>query len=292
MAAEIIDGKKVASEWMDSISAELSSLSPPAKLALIRVGDDPASGIYLRKKEEACKKAGVLSQLMHFDKNATRAQVLEKITQFNNDKSINGILLQVPIPAHLDVLALQEAINPLKDVDGFGPYSLGLLAMGNPKLKAATPAGVMKLLQYYNLDVASKFCVVVGRSNIVGKPLAQLLLMQNATVAIAHSKTVDLGSLTKQADFLFVAVGKPKLISAKMVKKGAVIVDIGMNRSAEDDEKSDGSKTKSSPPVGDVDFNGVKKKASYITPVPGGVGPMTVASLMANVLHAYKLQKK
>ncbi len=279
MSAILLDGKKSSTIWLEESKSEISSLGITPTLALIRVGDDPASAIYLEKKRKACKSVGINSLTFEFDKNSTQDIISKKIDELNKDKNVHAILVQVPIPSHLDVLKLQEKINPLKDVDGFGPYNMGRLFMGDPLIIAATPAGVMRLLSDYKLDVASKNCIVIGRSNIVGKPLSMLLLNKDATVQIAHSKTKNLAQICKLADFIFGAVGKCSLIKKGMVKSGAVVIDIGMNR------PQDG------PVCGDVDFDQIKKIASYITPVPGGVGPMTVASLIANTLIAYKLQK-
>jgi methylenetetrahydrofolate dehydrogenase (NADP+)/methenyltetrahydrofolate cyclohydrolase len=223
--------------------------------------------------------------------------VIKKIHELNVDKSVHAILVQVPVPAHINPLVLQEEISPLKDADGFGPYNMGRLFMGNPALVAATPAGVMRLLCDYKLSVAGKKCTVVGRSNIVGKPLALLLIAQDATVTMAHSKTGDLEGACKGADFLFVAAGKAGLIKKQMVKNGAVVVDVGINRCDEKECKPEKEENAQKAPegahsrlVGDVDFEKVKDSCSYITPVPGGVGPMTIASLIANTLQAYKMQ--
>ncbi len=278
MTAKLLDGKAAAAAWEAELAAKLKTLPSSPKLALVRVGDDPASGIYVKKKIEMCAKLGIESELIHLPADTTSDQLDSKISALNADKSVDGILVQVPLPKQIDALDVQKAIHPFKDVDGFGPKSMGYLLMGRPRFVAATPAGIMRLLAHYKLDVGGKHCVVVGRSNIVGKPLAILLLQADATVTIAHSKTKDLAAITKQADFLFTAVGKAGLIKKDMVKKGVVIVDVGMNKN---------EKGKS---CGDVDFDSVSPLASFITPVPGGVGPMTIMSLMANTIKAYELQ--
>ncbi|MFH1306569.1 MAG: bifunctional methylenetetrahydrofolate dehydrogenase/methenyltetrahydrofolate cyclohydrolase FolD [Candidatus Micrarchaeota archaeon] len=278
MVSKILDGKEVASKWLKQLTAKIQKFDSPSSLALIRIGKDSASGIYLKKKEQACQKIGIKSKTINFEHDVEQDEIIEKIHDLNNDDSINGIIVQTPLPPNLNTLDIQESIDSFKDVDGFTTSNLGRLAAGKPRLKPATPAGIMHLLAEYSLDVAGKHCVVVGRSNTVGKPLAQLLLMENATITTAHSKTSNLSSITKQADFLFVAVGKPNLISGKMIKKGAVVVDVGINR------------LNNGKICGDVDFTSAKKVASYITPVPGGVGPMTVASLLANTVLAYRLQ--
>lgn len=276
--AILLEGKKSSKKWLEQSKAIVKKLESIPCLALVRVGDDAASGIYLEKKRKACESVGIKSLTFEFEKSATQDEIISKIVELNEDNLVHGILVQVPLPKQIDALILQDKINPQKDVDGFGPYNMGRLFMGNPQLVAATPAGVMRLLHDYKLSVSGKKCVVVGRSNIVGKPLSMLLLQKDATVEIAHSKTSDLKSVCKTADFIFVAVGKCGLITSDMVKKGAVVVDIGMNRPEE------------GPICGDADFEEVQKIASYITPVPGGVGPMTIASLIANTISAYKLQ--
>lgn len=296
MTAKLLDGKAAAAAWEAELSAKLKSLPSTPKLVLVRVGDDPASGMYVRKKSEMCKELGITSELIHLPESTSESSLLSRISSLNSDQSVHGILVQVPLPKQIDAFAVQKAIHPFKDVDGFGPKSMGYLLMGRPRfaatvghradgaptayepLVAATPAGIMRLLLHYKLKVAGKHCVVVGRSSIVGKPLAILLLGADATVTIAHSKTKNLAAITRQADFLFTAVGRANLIRASMVKKGAVVVDVGMN------------KNKEGKLCGDVDFAAVKKLASAITPVPGGVGPMTIMSLMANTIKAYESQ--
>ncbi|PIT84162.1 bifunctional methylenetetrahydrofolate dehydrogenase/methenyltetrahydrofolate cyclohydrolase [Candidatus Micrarchaeota archaeon CG10_big_fil_rev_8_21_14_0_10_45_29] len=278
--AKLLDGKEASSKWLEDIKKQASLLQPKPKLVIINSGDDAASQIYVRNKVRACKECGVSCELLHYPASASTAELLSKIKELNKDASVSGMIVQLPLPSRVDVQALQEAIEPLKDADGFTPENQRLLEEGKPRLVAATPAGVMRLLEHYNLDVTGKNCVVMGRSKIVGKPLAALLRNAGAKVEVVHSKTENPASITSKADFLFIAIGKPRLVGASMVKEGAVVIDIGMNR----DENGK--------VCGDADFEEVKKKASCITPVPGGVGKMTVASLLANTLKAYKMQNK
>jgi methylenetetrahydrofolate dehydrogenase (NADP+) / methenyltetrahydrofolate cyclohydrolase len=278
--AEILDGKEASAQWLVQMASELKGYTSRPTLALIRVGEDEASGIYVSKKEQACKKLGIESKVLHYESDISQLELISKIRELNSDSSISAMIVQLPLPSHIDSFVIQETIDPKKDADGFTTKNQGLLAVAKPRIVAATPAGVMKLLEHYKLDVSKKHCVVVGRSNIVGKPLAQLLLNANATVSITHSQTPDISFYTKKADFLFVAVGREKLITSDMVKEGAVVIDVGICR------------TKEGTVCGDCDFESIKNKASYITPVPGGVGPMTVASLLNNTLICYKLQNK
>ncbi|MFH1095529.1 MAG: bifunctional methylenetetrahydrofolate dehydrogenase/methenyltetrahydrofolate cyclohydrolase FolD [Candidatus Micrarchaeota archaeon] len=274
MTAHLLDGKAASLAWQAELGERIKSLPSPPCLALVRVGEDPASGIYVRKKTEMCGRLGIRSELIHLPEKTTQKELLSRIESLNADKTVNGILVQVPLPKQIDALAIQQAIHPLKDADGFGPESMGLLLMGRPRFIAATPAGIMRLLSHYHLSPAGKHAVVVGRSNIVGKPIAQLLLAKDATVTIAHSQTPNLAAITRQADLLVVAVGKAGLITKEMVKPGAIVIDVGMN------------KDKAGKSCGDVDFPGVSSVAAYATPVPGGVGPMTVAMLMQNAVAA------
>ncbi len=296
MSAKLLDGKAAAAAWEAELAEQLKSFPSQPKLVLVRVGEDGPSGVYVKRKVEACARIGIISEVRHLPATATQKELLALVDMLNADKSVHGILVQVPLPKAIDPLAVQQAIHPFKDVDGFGTKSMGLLLMGTPRFAAATPAGILRLLSHYHFSVAGRHCVVVGRSNIVGKPLAMLLLQADATVTIAHSKTADLPSVTRQADFLFAAVGKPHLITANMVKPGAVVVDVGVNRL--DEKRTAGQKpeleiaSSKSKLVGDVDFDAVKEVASYITPVPGGVGPMTIASLLANTVKAYALEQK
>lgn len=277
---KILDGKEAAAQWLVQMASELKGYEKRPTLALIRVGEDEASGIYVSKKEKACKKLGIESNIIHFDPDISQLEIIAKIRELNADPNTTAMIVQLPLPSHIDPFVVQETIDPKKDADGFTTKNQGLLAVNKPRIVAATPAGVMKLLEHHKLDVSAKNCVVVGRSNIVGKPLAQLLINANATVTIVHSRTPDISIYTKTADFLFVAVGKEKLITADMIKEGAVVVDVGMCR------------TKEGKVCGDCDFESIKEKASYITPVPGGVGPMTVASLLNNTLLCHRLQDK
>lgn len=277
--AVVIDGKAVALKVRKEVAAEVKSISERIGkipgLAVVLVGDDPASKVYVRKKQEACQEVGIDSVKIELPASTTQEQLVEEVKALNNDKKIHGILVQLPLPKQVDEQKIIEAINPAKDVDGFHPLNIGRLFCGDALLAPATPLGVMKLLEESGVQLEGKHVVVVGRSNIVGKPVALMVLKKNATVTICHSKTKNLFDATKQADVLIVAVGRPKLITAQGVKQGAVVIDVGTNR-------VDGKL------VGDVDFDNVKDKASLITPVPGGVGPMTIAMLLSNTLKAFK----
>ena len=248
-------------------------------LAVVIVGDDPASRVYVNNKKKACEQLGIRSFEYLLPESATQDELLELIHTLNSEKNINGILCQLPLPRHMDEKAVIAAINPEKDVDAFHAVNVGKIMIGDYDFVPCTPAGVMEMLKYYDIDPAGKSCVVIGRSNIVGKPMAMLLLHKNGTVTVCHSRTQNLADITSHADILVAAVGKAKFVTADMVKQGAVVIDVGMNR---DDGKL----------CGDVDFDAVAPKCSYITPVPGGVGPMTIAMLMKNTVTAYKLQKK
>ncbi|MBQ9921625.1 MAG: bifunctional methylenetetrahydrofolate dehydrogenase/methenyltetrahydrofolate cyclohydrolase FolD [Clostridia bacterium] len=276
----LIDGKAVSASMRENIRKETAALPEKPGLAVILVGDDPASQTYVKNKKKACDECGFYSEEYRLPAETTQQELLELIDKLNNDDKINGILVQLPVPRHIDDVAVIQAISPEKDVDAFGYENVGKIMIGNFHYVPCTPAGVMQLLKAYNIDIAGKSAVVVGRSNIVGKPQAMLLLHENATVTIAHSKTVDLASVTRGADILVSAVGIAKFIKADMVKEGAVVIDVGMNR----DENGK--------LCGDVDFEAVKDKTSYITPVPGGVGPMTITMLMQNTLESKKQQLK
>lgn len=247
-------------------------------LAVVIVGDDPASRVYVNNKKKACELVGFRSEEYALPEKTTQEELLELVNELNEKKDINGILVQLPLPKHLDDKAVIEAINPIKDVDAFHAVNVGKIMLGEYDFLPCTPAGVMEMLHSYDISVSGKNCVVIGRSNIVGKPMAMLLLHENATVTICHSKTVNLSEVCSQADILVAAVGRPKFVTADMVKEGAVVIDVGMDR----DENGK--------LCGDVDFENVKDKCSYITPVPGGVGPMTIATLMKNTIKACKLQ--
>ena len=283
MTAQLLDGKtlaqKIQSQLKEKIQSKIEKMGRPPGLAVLMVGDNPASAVYVRNKEKACRKIGIASFGGHFPVQTSQAELERVIAELNQDDRVDGILLQLPLPHHLDAVALLYKIAPHKDADGLHPTNLGKLARGETGLRSCTPAGVMAILAEYNLDLQGKRAVVVGRSILVGKPLALMLLEKNATVTVAHSRTQDLAKITREADILVAAVGKPKLITAEMVKPGAVVIDVGINRLEDTQGKSR--------LVGDVAFDEVRRVASYITPVPGGVGPMTVAKLLNNTYLSY-----
>lgn len=279
--AIIIDGKKVSAQVKEQVRIETEELVKKGikpGLAVIIVGDDPASRVYVNNKKKACEKVGFLSKEFALPATTTQEELLSLVKELNEDKEINGILCQLPLPKGLDEKTVIEAISPLKDVDAFHASNVGKIMIGDYDFLPCTPAGVMEMLHSYNIPVEGKECVVIGRSNIVGKPMAMLLLHENGTVTITHSRTKNLKEVTKRADILVAAIGKPKFVTADMVKEGAVVIDVGMDR----DENGK--------LCGDVDFENVKEKCSAITPVPGGVGPMTIAVLMKNTLKACKIQ--
>ena len=279
--AQIIDGKLVSKKILENLSDEILFLAKKPCLAVIIVGNDSASKIYVNLKKKKALELGIESIVVEMPETVSQEELLEKIEQLNNDKKVYAILVQLPLPQHIDTKIILEKITPLKDVDCFHPYNTGHIAAGTkPYVYPCTPKGIIRLLEYYNIPVEGKHAVVIGRSNIVGRPLAQMLLNENATVTICHSRTKNLEETTKTADILISAVGQRNLIKANMVKDGVVVIDVGMNRS--EDNKL----------CGDVDFYNVEKKASFITPVPGGVGPMTICSLMQNTFDLYKLQNK
>jgi methylenetetrahydrofolate dehydrogenase (NADP+) / methenyltetrahydrofolate cyclohydrolase len=282
-AAQILDGKALAQKIQLQLKERIQALEPkigrPPGLAVIMVGDNPASAVYVRNKERACEKVGIASFGRHFPTQTSYEELKGAIEALNQDSRVDGILVQLPLPDHLDAVALLHTIHPDKDADGLHPTNLGRLVRTEAGLRSCTPAGVMRLLQEYKIELSGKHAVVVGRSILVGKPLALMLLEENATVTIAHSRTQDLGSMTRQADILVAAVGRPNLIAADMVKPGAVVIDVGINRVEKDGE---------SKLVGDVDFMAVAEVAQYITPVPGGIGPMTVAMLLSNTVESYE----
>ncbi len=272
---KIIDGKKIAEELKQELKKEILALGKKGivpRLAVILVGEDNASQIYVKNKERVAKEIGINSQIIKLGDKTSQKELEEIIKKLNQDKNIHGILVQLPLPAHLDEKRIISLINPAKDVDCFHPENIGKMFLDNAKFLPCTPAGILELLKRSNISVSGKKAVIIGRSNIVGKPLALMLLAENATVTICHSKTKNLKAETLQADILISAVGKAGLITADMVKKGATVIDVGINRNAEGKL------------VGDVDFKEVSKIASAITPVPGGVGPMTVIMLMKNVI--------
>ena len=279
--ARIIDGKLVSQAVKDGVKEQVSLLNSKGvsvTLAVIIVGDDPASRIYVNNKKKACEATGIVSREYALPADTSLEELLALIEKLNNDSEVNGILCQLPLPEGLDEKAVIAAISPDKDVDAFNAVNTGHIMIGDYTFLPCTPAGITEMLDYYDIPVRSKHCVVIGRSNIVGKPMAMLLLKRDGTVTICHSKTENLADITRQADILVAAVGRAKFVTADMVKEGAVVIDVGMNRDA------DGKL------CGDVDFEAVEKKASFITPVPGGVGPMTIATLMKNTVIAAKLQ--
>ena len=275
----IIDGKKVSSHIKDNIAAEVKMLKNKTGktpgLAVVLVGDDPASAVYVKNKNKTCKNIGFQSFEHILPENTSEDKLLNLINELNNDDQVNGILVQLPLPSHISSKTILVSINPQKDVDGFHLENVGRLVTGNALFKPCTPAGIIKLLDEYKIEIEGKNAVIIGRSNIVGKPVSFLLLERNATVTICHSRTKDLPSITRSADILIAAIGKPNFVSLDMVKINSVVIDVGINR-------LDGKL------VGDVDFASVSKQASLITPVPGGVGPMTIAMLMENTLQAFK----
>ncbi len=270
MTAEIIDGKKIAEEVLSDIDDKVKLMKDKPGLALVLVGNNPASEIYVNSKEKKCKEIGIYCEKYNLEENTSEQELAELIIKLNNDKKIDGILVQLPLPKQINESVIEKIIAE-KDVDGFTETSLGKLISGESNIYPATPKAIMKLIESTKINLEGKNAVVVGRSKIVGKPVALMLLEKNTTVTICHSKTKNLENYTKQADILVVAIGKPKLITKNMVKQGAVVIDVGINR-------VDGKI------VGDVDFESVKEVASYITPVPGGVGPMTIAMLLDNLV--------
>ncbi len=276
MTARLLDGKKVAQGIREDVAKkteELKSVGLKPGLTVVLVGDDPASKVYVGQKEKACREVGFKSDLLELSGATTQEELLEVIGRLNGDPSVHGILVQLPLPRRIDPDAVLEAIDPAKDVDGFHPVNVGHLVAGIPCMVPCTPLGVVRMLESYGIDLAGKHAVIVGRSAIVGKPMAHLLLAKDCTVTICHSRTPDLASFTRQADLLVAAVGRPRLITADMVKPGAVVVDVGINRLE-------------TGLVGDVDFEAVREVAGWVTPVPGGVGPLTIAMLLENTLTA------
>ena len=276
--AIIMDGKALAKEIREKLKLEVEKLKENGifpKLAVIMVGNDPASAVYVKNKSKACNEVGIEFEEFMLSEETSMEKLLNLINELNLRKDIHGILLQSPIPKHLDIQKAFEAIDYRKDVDGFTAINVGNLALNNPKFISCTPYGVIKLLEKYNIELEGANVVILGRSNIVGKPLIQCLLNKNATVTVCHSKTRNIEEITKNADVLISAIGKTKFVTAEMVKNEAVVIDVGINRT-------------DSGIIGDVDFENVKEKASYITPVPGGVGPMTITMLLHNVVKAAK----
>ena len=278
--AKLLDGKMVSAKIKENLKNEVATFETPVGLAVIIVGDNPASRVYVNNKKKACTEIGIVSEEYALPEETTQEELLNLVNTLNNRADINGILVQLPLPKQIDESAIIAAISPEKDVDAFHVNNVGKIMIGDYAFLPCTPAGVMELIKESGVEVSGKECVVIGRSNIVGKPMAMLLLHKNGTVTICHSRTKDLKEVTKRADILVVAIGRAKFVTADMVKEGAVVIDVGMNR----DENGK--------LCGDVDFENVKEIAGAITPVPGGVGPMTIAMLMQNTVTAYKLQKK
>ena len=280
---KIIDGKKLAKQIREKLKIDCEELQEKGikpKLAVIMVGDDKASKIYVKNKSKACDEIGIEYEEYLLEKDIKQKELIELINKLNNDKSVNGILLQSPIPEGLDINEAFRIISPEKDVDGFNPTNVGKLVLNQDTFVSCTPYGIMKMFEAYDIELEGKKVVVLGRSNIVGKPLVQCCINKNATVTICHSKTKNIKEHVKEADIVISAIGKPKYVTEDMIKEKAVVIDVGINR------------TEDGKIVGDVDFENVSKKASYITPVPGGVGPMTIAILMNNVIKACKNQNK
>lgn len=279
--AQIIDGKMISTMIKDECKEKAAALKEQGQevcLAVIQVGSDPASSVYVNNKKKACAYIGINSLSYELEEETTQEELTKLIAELNERKDVNGILVQLPLPKHIDENAIIKAIDPKKDVDGFHPQSVGALCIGQPGFVSCTPAGIIELLKRSGVDICGKRCVVIGRSNIVGKPMALLMLRENATVTVTHSRTDNLREVCKQADILIVAMGKPKFIDASYVKEGAVVIDVGIHRNQ--DNKL----------CGDVDFESVSPVASAITPVPGGVGPMTIAMLMKNCVESIELQ--
>lgn len=279
---KILDGKFVAKEIRKNVKKEVIEIEEKKgikpKLTVVIVGNDPASQVYVRNKEKACEKVGFLHETIRLDENIEESDLITVIEQLNDDKNCNGILVQLPLPKHISEKNVIDSIEPVKDVDGFHCESAGKLLLGQDTFVPCTPQGIIEILNYYNLDIQGKHAVVLGRSNIVGKPVSFLLQKENATVTMCHSKTVNLESYTRQADILVAAIGKAEFITAEHIKKGVIIIDVGMNYNTKNVL------------CGDVDFEQCKDIAEMITPVPGGIGPMTIAMLLKNTLKAFKMQ--
>lgn len=278
---QLIDGKKISAEIKEEVKAKVAEYKEQGveiTLAVIQVGNDPASSVYVGNKKKACEFVGIRSLSYELPEETTQEELLDLVKELNERGDVNGILVQLPLPKQIDEETVLNTISPLKDVDGFHPMNVGALCIGKAGFVSCTPAGIIELLKRSNVDIAGKECVVIGRSNIVGKPMALLLLRENGTVTVTHSRTKDLKEVTSRADILVVAIGKPKMITADYVKEGAVVIDVGIHRDANNKL------------CGDVDFDNVADKCSAITPVPGGVGPMTIAMLMKNCVESVALQ--
>ncbi len=277
--AKIIDGKAISAQIKEELKEKVAKMKEEGMevtLAVIQVGNDPASSVYVGNKKKACAYIGIRSLAYELEEDTSQEDLLALIEELNGRKDVNGILVQLPLPGHIDEDTVIRAISPKKDVDGFHPQSVGALCIGQPGFVSCTPAGIIQLLKRSGIEIEGKECVVIGRSNIVGKPMALLLLRENATVTVAHSRTKDLKEVTKRADILIVAVGKPKMITKEYIKEGAVVIDVGIHRNEENKL------------CGDVDYEDVSPVCSAITPVPGGVGPMTIAMLMNNCVESVK----
>lgn len=281
--AQIIDGKKISQDIKDELKVEVENMKANGEkipcLAVIQVGNDPASSVYVNNKKKGCEYIGIGSRSYELKEETTEEELLDLIKKLNNDDEVTGILVQLPVPKHINEDVIIRNIDPRKDVDGFHPQSVGAMMIGEEGFLPCTPAGIIQLLKRSNIDIEGKVCCVIGRSNIVGKPMSMLLLQENGTVTVCHSRTKDLKSISSQADILVVAIGKPKFVDDSYVKDGAVVIDVGIHR------------MENGKLCGDVDYDVVEKKASFITPVPGGVGPMTIAMLMKNCVEATKLFK-
>ena len=278
----IIDGKKISTEIKDELKEQVAKLKAErveVTLAVVKVGEDPASAVYVRNKEKACEYIGINSKKIEMPEETTEEELLNLVNDLNTDPAINGILVQLPLPKHIDENKILLAIDPMKDVDGFHPVNVGKMVIGEESFLPCTPAGIIEMIKRSGLDIEGKECVIIGRSNIVGKPMAILMLRENATVTVTHSRTKDLPEVCKRADIIVAALGKAKFVTKDFVKEGAIIIDVGMDR--DEDGKL----------CGDVDFDEVEPIASAITPVPGGVGPMTVTMLLVNCLRSVELNK-
>lgn len=280
--AKIIDGKQISLDIKNELKEKVAKYKEQGieiTLAVVKVGNDPASAVYVRNKEKACEYVGINSKTLALPEETTEEELLNVVKELNEDKNVNGILVQLPLPKHIDESKVLLTIDSTKDVDGFHPVNVGKMVIGEDTFLPCTPAGIIEMIKRTDIDIEGKECVVIGRSNIVGKPMAMLMLKENATVTIAHSRTKDLKEVTKRADIIVAAIGKAKFVTANYVKEGAVVIDVGMDR----DENGK--------LCGDVDFESVSKVASAITPVPGGVGPMTVTMLLVNCLRSVELNK-
>ena len=280
--AKIIDGKQISLDIKNELKEKVAKYKEQGieiTLVVVKVGNDPASAVYVRNKEKACEYVGINSKTLALPEETTEEELLNVVKELNEDKNVNGILVQLPLPKHIDESKVLLTIDSTKDVDGFHPVNVGKMVIGEDTFLPCTPAGIIEMIKRTDIDIEGKECVVIGRSNIVGKPMAMLMLKENATVTIAHSRTKDLKDVTKRADIIVAAIGKAKFVTADYVKEGAVVIDVGMDR----DENGK--------LCGDVDFESVSKVASAITPVPGGVGPMTVTMLLVNCLRSVELNK-